>query len=577
MKGYTAKWYNIDSDETDFFISDNIDSGSYNILENQYSANNFEMILELQQLNKTFSILQGEAYTIINDNQGVGLPLNNYNNTDTFEITFDDTMLVDDYFWLDDEIFRVVSRSGFVHTCRRGQFNSRMTGHKIIPGLTQVYKGGRNTPIGLECAIYDDNNTYLGDFYIRSADSNGSSLIISMDSLINKIEDSFTYTKIGFWPPKYNSEDEENNLFNVGRLLNTSFGRRGNTDVVKIDKRIINLALRIDVILDVDSDFIDYNASDMLKVFLNLMNFTLSFNVTTGQYETVYIRGYSAFETDDDIGSIYDKIDFSGGYKSSLSTLGYNSIVKYIRDDGSEYTYALSASSVFSGAMNGGDTETKEIDLTDYRGFSINELKPFLKDKAQTLGLTLGHFEFDLLPGHDIETGKFYSIDDFTNVNELVIFGDYSSSYVLYCYSSTTFSANLLLLDISKFNPVAPAILVRGNASGELDLITSIEEDNNIGNQLVANYDNDNFTLEHLFLDYYFFEEGISEIVEVRASNNYDLIATNELLVSSDYPNTLKISGFTPVDETYYIICYPSVINENTKQSKHLHFNSGVI
>ena len=574
---YTAKWYNIDQDETEFIIDENIDSGSYNILENQYSVNSFEMVIELQKLNKTFKILQGEAITIINDNQGVGLPTNNYNKVDVFEITLSDTLATNDYFWLDDEIFKVISRLGDVHTCRRGQFNSRMTGHKIISGLTQIYKGGRNTPIGLECGIYDEDNIYLGDFYIQSIDSNGSSIIISMDSLINKIENSFIYTKIGFWPPSYNVEDNENNLFNVGRLLKTAFGRRDNTDIIKIDKSILNLALKMNIILDIDSDFVEYNASEMLKLFLNMMNYTLSFNVTAGQYQTVYIRGYSVFETDDSIGSIYDKIDFNGGYKSSLSTLGYNSVVKYVKDDGVEYTYALSATSIFSGAMNGSDIETKIIDLSDYRGFNIDDLKPYLRDKVQTLGLALGHFEFDLLPSHGVITGNFYSISDFEDLNELVFFSDYANNYVLYCYSSTTFSANLLLLDISKFNPVAPAILVKGNASGEFDLIMDVNTDNNIGNQLLCNYDKDNFTLEHLFLDYYFFEEGISESVQIRAIEDYGLLASDYLVVSSNYPSTLKVNTYVPVDGYYYIITYPNIINESIKQGKHMHFGSGVI
>ena len=492
-----------------------------------------------------------------------------------------DAIAVDDELFIDDEIVKITNISGVDLTksavALRGLYNTRKTGHNLFNDQLKVATiNGRYSPIGLEGVLTNENDETLGTFYLTDYKSNGASIILNFQNILNKFDKDFFISRF----------ELEGGLFPfVNQALKSVY------------KGVLNTSLTFDdLVKDLrfkDNEFkpfITFNPMETLKKLLTLTGSYLVFNSSTNTYNVKALLGYSIFESIGIQVDIYDKVLLNaGGYESTIKNLATNLQIKYSQFEenwqekysnelilGNLNIPSLSKSFLMqahtSGASLEAVSEVKDLDLEDYvveAGFSFSKIA---RQYMYVYGLILGHIKINTIANHNFEEGKYYSVDGIADFREVVAFVDKTKDYILFCYAQDSEMARFIILDISAYQPISAGLILRLNSSTQAQLNRPLTDF-----LYAEGADLENAT--HIDFGYNFFEAG--QAVQIRDVNTYELLASATIL--SVVGNKVNLtSGLFPAGNLAN--SYSTILTMGAKtgtlsdiQNKHLFVDSGVL
>jgi len=333
---------------------------------------------------------------------------------------------------------------------------------------------------------------------------------------------------------------------------------------------------------EIEFDWIRFNPMEALKKLLTLTGAYLVYDKVDKVHKIKTLLGLSVFDvTAATPVNIYDSILLDGGYESSVKNLGISIQIKYktlpvdwqykyanpVEVETTEKTYSIQART--SGANLEAVSEVREVDLSNYVLESDYSFSDIARKYMYVFGLILGHLRIDIVPNHDFKEGSYYSIEDITNVNEIVTFIDKSKDYVAFCYGQDTKIARFVILDISAFQPISAALLMNINSTTEAQLNLDIKD-------FLYTLDDTIEDATHADYGYKFFEAGQS--IQVREVYTYELF-TNAV-IGSITGNVITLSSGTfpyPVTRPLIITYGARSATATDIQNKHLFVDSGVL
>lgn len=471
---------------------------------------------------------------------------------------------VGDYVWVGDELVRLLTFNAIDNswTCERGANGTRRYSHILNifdEEAQQVFINGRHSPVGMECTVYDYNDTPVFLGYVSEVHTNGAGLDLELKNVLDKLEGETIV-------------DHEWMYLGTFLVRYTGF-----TDKI-LDLSLIPLDARETLIvtseIDKSSSLFSASGTDILSAMLKI-----SFSYLTlkdGTFRVVPIEHPNTFNPINPR-SLDNITRFDGGYEAKLTTNGKGCKVTYNYELSSEITSndveSYSTRELYvnpSSLVSAYKSDFFEFDLSavSYRTFDPDANREWAmrvgKKAVQMFGLIFGELEVDVISGSVVEVGDFYELPSnrvFSN------FVPPNLDAVLLCIGYSDMRASFVVLERSEYNPVAPAIVVQADASDQLSF-----DYYNAGDFLITNLSNIEFA-NHPTLGVTYFE--VNDVIAL-----YDLLGNlvGNYTITNITSNVITIDvALTTTEEL--IMTYPSIASgkTNTKQEQFLYNDRGIV
>lgn len=561
MKKYKAVWYIPGSPETEFFSTE-LNNDSYDFSTNEYSYDNFDIIIATTERADWLQTLGAEgSITISQMNMGydtIGYNIT-YKSISILDVT--DVLLIDnEYFTIDN--LSIVNGQTHAVTTRITDGSTINTAHYATPTANVTgYINGRYTPVGIIGKIYDEEDNLIKTVVIENILTNGHHIVLTVGSIISEFDKEI--------PIAFNV-DIINNRVEMRDLLPKIFG-----NLVTFQDGFwealghLQLVQALSTIEDGRSTII--NPWQVLKEIVKLRNGYIQ--LRNGVYHVNFISLLTPFASSLDTISIYDFMMLHGGYENVLSGTSTKVEYKY-KDRINEDEQTLTTESTVGYNSNVGEVTKVEIDLTKYLIDASPELRPYMLDSITKLrGLVFGYLTIMVTPKHTYTIGDKYLIEEIENdnVKNFTFFTPGTVSIMALCYSANNKEVKFLLVEKIVKSPISPALYMIATANDTLELLNSdtVHDYLYSDRDILAESRNPDF-------DYVYFTAShtVGSTIQIMNSTDYTLHADASVQDSVD--NVITVSISTLIVGAKYIVEYRNTGVDNYL-TYHLQMKGGII
>ena len=571
MKEYKVKWC-LPASPENTFLSTELDNDSYDLVENEYSYDSFELVLPRQDLGEWCKVKTAQDTIVISD-----FSINNV--AVTGNAIYQGNIDLGDYVQIEGEYFLVVSKSEVdgiksANLSRNVGFTQRKQLHNATKYRPIIaYINGFFTPVGTEANIFDEDGflVYMG--VIESVNTSGKNVVISMDSIIKSLDRDYYYNYKDFYD--FNLPDWKNVTLQLilEALLDNVVVFAPNF-WTGLPEFVVERQIRENKL----------NPWATLLEIMKLRNAYIQRKGGVFYVNTITLT--SPFSSSPINTSIYDKMDLEGGYNMQLASTFTKASCKFRVLRGEDEDYERVVEGAISGVTKVGEVIEVDVELekpiflrTGYipsltqEPNSDDEITYLLSAIAGVRGLVYGYVTLVTIPDHTYVIGRRYKLTEIEEENkaDLMHFIPNSIDTVALCYSVNKLECKFIIIENIVKNPISPAIKLKATSTTQLEhfgvLLTEF------GGGLYT----DKETLEEARNPEYLYNYFDTDM-NVQIMNVADYTKHTEGILYYVTPNKIEVDGASPfVVGQWYILEYNKDFAGDNYLMEHLRMGGGTI
>ena len=571
MKEYRVKWC-LPSAPENTFLSTELDNDSYDLVENEYSYDSFELVLPRQDLGDWCKVKTAQDTIVISD-----FSINNVSVTGN--AIYQGNLNLGDYIQIEGEYFLVVNKSEVdgiksANLSRNVGFTQRKQLHNATKYRPIIaYINGFFTPVGTEANIFDEDGLLVYMGVIEGVTTSGKNVVINMDSIIKSLDKDYYYNYKIFYD------------FNLPNW------------------QYVTLQLILETLLDgvvvfapdfwaglpkfiVERQIRENNKLNPWTTLLEMMKLRNAYiQRKDGIFYVNTLTLTSPFSSSPTNVSIYDKMDLEGGYNVQLASTFTKASCNFRVLRGEDGEYKRVVEGAISGVTKVGEVTEVDIKLEKPIYLDTGYVPPLLQEPdkpdeityllsaiAGVRGLVYGYVTIVTIPDHTYVIGQRYKLTEVEEENkpDFMHFIPNSVDTIALCYSANKLECKFIIIENIVKNPISPAVLVKAISTTQLETFTSVTPN---GGGLYTDKD----TLEEArnpdYL-YNYFDTGIN--VQIMNAENYT--KHTEGLLYYVTPSRIEVDGASPfVVGHWYILEYNKDFASENYLMEHLRMGGGTI
>ena len=557
MKQYTIKWL-VPTEPENLVLSTELKNDSYDLVENEYSYESFDIELETVKLGSWCNVATADDAIKI-----VQLACK-YNDTTLSIIYEGNTLTVGDIVLIEAEYTEVTAQTtvdGIKYATLSRNSYSRRTNHyanKYAP--ITGYVNGLFTPVGTEAKIHDEDDNLVMTVTLAELTSTGKSIIFTFDPVLKGYDRelawdyrsymSFEGGNIGRWVLPQLQEVLTDMLYGVVEFQDGFWEGLPDITIANRDIQVSKL-----------------NPYEILMEVMKLRNGYIQ--LKDGMQQVNFIAITTEFNKSTTLTSIYSYMDINGGYESKLASTTTQVNAKW--DDFDE-SYEVEINSVVGNNTSAG--EKIEIDIDISEPYQINDntvdVMSLLRSVAGLRGVVFGYLKIVVIPTHTYEVGQRYKISEIEDVNkkDFTYFIPSRIDTVALCYSANALEAKFIIIENVVKNPISPALKVIATDTNVVEVVGYVNDVYGglyTASEVLQGATNSDYA-------YTFFENAM----DVQLMNLADYSLKGETSITDITDNTVELNNDILVIGDYYILEYSKNSTDNLRL-EHLRMKGGII